>query len=1029
MKIKGFESLLKKGLKRKVKITLSVLVMFLIKGNIGFGDLIPEGNENIINQKEYEIIDQADINISATKSVRGLHIRNSNNITVNIEKIDATLKNGNMGDEEGATGLFFAYTSSDITLGDNLEINVTVENDSSKYLYITGIDNRATGSTLGNNTKTNINVLGEVGKGSLIYGMRLSNQSITTGKTSTTILGSGSEINITSAKAGSLYGIYIEDLRNKVVPIKVILEDNIKVKAEILNANNSTDNQIVTINNIHGGEIEAGDGLEVEAKAATNGGVVNIWTISNNKEGNIIIGDEAKISADLNSEAQKNNVYSITNSGNSFLEVGNKAEISAKADNANVVTAISNNTSTFMLGNESNINILGEDTKYAYGLWNTAGGNIVLGNKAIIEAYGKNTDQTFGINNKGGNIKLGEKMRISLLHISDNTGSYARGINNEGGELSIEKGAVINVKGEKEGQIVGIVTSNSSNTTLENGSTIEVSGKNDTNFVAALYNTVGDTTLKGGTNINSNGYAVYNSGGNVLINDEGYTKKIQGDISSVAGTAVTDILLDTEDSYFEGGSFQSNDGIFNLGLKNDAVWYISSSSKVTDFDIENGIVDMTQNHKGEAVEEKQYVQLDNTTGSGGTYILDISPEDRDQSGDKTDGIYITKADKEQKNYIQAGKTSITGLANHDFSDKKNASIIIASADKNVTFEGSKFSDISNIYDYTLSLEENVNGETEAENIWYVTGIKKDEGEVVERIETDLTLNYMNAVLARLELDTIHKRLGEIRDYNSENGIWARIASGEMEHDKTSGKFKNDYNMLQVGYDKRKELEKGSVFTGFAVHKRDGKTDFRNGDGKNNNIGISLYKSYAYNDNSYTDLILKYSYLDNDYKSYTSTNQKMEADYNTWSGSLSIEHGKKYKKNDWYVTPHVQLNYTIVKGADYAMNSGVKVEQRDIKSFIGRAGIYAGHDLKNSSHFVKAGVLHEFAGEYGAKITGEDTSINKKYNGEDTWVEIGIGGQFKIGKTGTTHLYYDLEKTFGSDFETNWQASMGVRMEL
>lgn len=240
---------------------------------------------------------------------------------------------------------------------------------------------------------------------------------------------------------------------------------------------------------------------------------------------------------------------------------------------------------------------------------------------------------------------------------------------------------------------------------------------------------------------------------------------------------------------------------------------------------------MTQNHKGEAVEGKQYVRIDNTTGSGGTYILDISPEDRDQGGDKTDGIYITKADKEQKNYIQAGKTSITGLANHDFSDKKNASIIIASADKNVTFEGSKFSDISNIYDYTLSLEENVNGETEAENIWYVTGIKKDEGEVVERIETDLTLNYMNAALARLELDTIHKRLGEIRDYNSENGIWARIASGEMEHDKTSGKFKNDYNMLQVGYDKRKELEKGSVFTGFAVHKRDGKTDFRNGDGK------------------------------------------------------------------------------------------------------------------------------------------------------------------------------------------------------
>ena len=445
--------------------------------------------------------------------------------------------------------------------------------------------------------------------------------------------------------------------------------------------------------------------------------------------------------------------------------------------------------------------------------------------------------------------------------------------------------------------------------------------------------------------------------------------------------------------------------------------------------MENGIVDMTQNHKGETVDGSQYVLIDNATGSGGTYILDISPEDKDQSTTKTDGIYITKADAPQNNYVQAGKTSINGLVNHDFSDKENSSIMIGASDKNVTFEGSEFSDISNVYDYTLSIEENVQGEEETENIWYVTGINKKEGEVVEKVEEDLTLNYMNAALSRLELDTIHKRLGEIRDYTSEDGVWARIVSGEMEHDKSSGKFKNDYNMLQVGYDKRKETEKGSVFTGFAVHKRDGKTDFRNGDGKNHNIGISMYKSFAYNDNSYTDIILKYSHLDNDYKSYTENNQKLEADYNTWAGSLSLEHGKKYEKNAWYVTPHVQMNYTYVKGADYSMNSGVRVEQRDIKSLIGRAGIYAGHDFKKSSHFVKAGVLHEFAGEYGAKITGEDASLNKKYSGRDTWVEVGIGGQFKVGKTGTTHLYYDVEKTFGSDFETNWQASVGVRIEL
>lgn len=907
MKIKGFESLLKKGLKRKVKITLSVLVMFLINGSIGYS--VETEIKNGITVNETGSISNVDH--TASKEVYGLNIGSHSSgdnrvLELDIEKVNVALNIGNTVDNRRvAIGI---ASRGYARIADNLVVNCEINGDYKGYVEAIAVQNAASGGgdlILGSNTKINIKAKGEyenlIAEGFSNYGGNL------------TTIGKESEINI-SASSGRIAGIRTNEGDGKIEN-KIFIEDDVKIKVGVTMVNSSEFNWVMGLLNYGGNEIIARDRLVLETKVTGEVGGKNLenYALQNRSAGNIKIGDGARITTELISKNNKYNTYAIGNFQKSELTIGNDAVISAKGENAGTIAAVYNTDSTVNIGNKSNISTFGKNNSTTIALWNTNNGKIIL---------------------------------------------------------------------------------------------------------------------KGGTNINSNGgYAVYNTGGNVKIIDEGYTKKIQGYISSSADTAVTDILLDTEDSYFEGGSFKDNGGIFNLGLKNDAVWYISSNSTVTDFDIENGIVDMTQNHKGEAVEGKQYVKIDNTTGSGGTYILDISPEDRDQGGDKTDGIYITKADKEQKNYIQAGKTSITGLANHDFSDKKNASIIIASADKNVTFEGSKFSDISNIYDYTLSLEENVNGETEAENIWYVTGIKKDEGEVVERIETDLTLNYMNAALARLELDTIHKRLGEIRDYNSENGIWARIASGEMEHDKTSGKFKNDYNMLQVGYDKRKELEKGSVFTGFAVHKRDGKTDFRNGDGKNNNIGISLYKSYAYNDNSYTDLIVKYSHIDNDYKNYTENNQKMEADYNTWAGSISLEHGKKYMKDNWYVTPHIQMNYTYVKGVDYTMNSGVKVEQRDIKSFIGRAGIYAGHDLKNSSHFVKAGVLHEFAGEYGAKITGEDTSINKKYNGEDTWVEIGIGGQFKIGKTGTTHLYYDLEKTFGSDFETNWQASMGVRMEL
>lgn len=75
---------------------------------------------------------------------------------------------------------------------------------------------------------------------------------------------------------------------------------------------------------------------------------------------------------------------------------------------------------------------------------------------------------------------------------------------------------------------------------------------------------------------------------------------------------------------------------------------VCSTNSSNKFDIENGIVDMTQNYSGETIKGKQVISIDKTSGSGGTYIMDISPEDRDQTGDKTDGINIEKADAKTK---------------------------------------------------------------------------------------------------------------------------------------------------------------------------------------------------------------------------------------------------------------------------------------------------------------------------------------------------------------------------------------------
>ena len=307
-------------------------------------------------------------------------------------------------------------------------------------------------------------------------------------------------------------------------------------------------------------------------------------------------------------------------------------------------------------------------------------------------------------------------------------------------------------------------------------------------------------------------------------------------------------------------------------------------------------------------------------------------------------------------------------------------------------------------------------------------MKEREGTVIEGVMDDLSLHYMNAGLARMEADTLHKRLGDIHDLKEGAGAWARVTSGQMESHK-DGYFKNDYTMIQAGVDKTETTATGTWTTGFAVQRKEGKADFRNGDGENESTGVALYKSWVGSDDKYLSLVGKYSHLKNVYKTYNVKNEKMEANYHTNAGTLSLEYGKRLSKEKWYVQPHAQMTYTWIEGKNYLTTSGIRAEQKDINSLIGKAGIYAGYDFGRSSHFVKAGVLHEFMGDYGVTIKGADASVTKNVDGKDSWIEIGIGGDIKVGKTDSMNVYYELEKTFGGDFETNWQATLGMRYKF
>ena len=597
----------------------------------------------------------------------------------------------------------------------------------------------------------------------------------------------------------------------------------------------------------------------------------------------------------------------------------------------------------------------------------------------------------------------------------------------------------------------------------ENGDVLDVNFKGKVSLISEKGNNAIKTKTEGqkAISILSGGQVELNAGnlneiiGNILVDGENSLLHLTGsastvtskndisvmekgkiEIDSLENKVTAKLLAQTggeisakfngANSNFTGAASlgESNDGIINLTVNNREKWNNTANSTVSSLDFNNGIVDMSY------TKDNQDLTIKNMLGENGIFVMDISTEDLKHENGKTDFINVEDADKAQTHFIEIGKNSIEELLNYDFDNKNpDKAIWFADTDQNVSFKGKTFSSLANVLDYTPIIETNKRDFSTNGTNWYITGLDKEENEVPQTVIDDLSFLY-NAAISRLELDTLHKRMGEIRNYENTQGIWFRTSAGELKSDVSDSSFENDYYMLQVGYDKKKVSEKGNWFTGFAVSRRQNDIDFRNGDGESENIGLSLYRSFAGKNNTYFDLIGKYTYLDTEYKVHNS-NSEMKADYDTWAGTLSAEFGKKYSsKNDkWYITPHAQLNYTYVNGEDYTTSTGVKVEQDNIDSLIGRIGVYAGKDFEKSSHYLKVSVLNEFMGDYGAVIKGADTSFTKKIDGDDTWTEVGIGGNFQVGNSGTTHIYYDVEKTFGSRFETQWQGTLGFRISF
>lgn len=272
-------------------------------------------------------------------------------------------------------------------------------------------------------------------------------------------------------------------------------------------------------------------------------------------------------------------------------------------------------------------------------------------------------------------------------------------------------------------------------------------------------------------------------------------------------------------------------------------------------------------------------------------------------------------------------------------------------------------------------------------------------------------------LNRTALNDVRKRLGDIRAVDGTHGVWARYNGGAFSGDRG---LDTDFHTVQFGIDTIPEVGAPRFGIAFSYTKADG--EMKHGKTEMDAYSLAFYGTKMYDSGLFIDVIGRMATADTDVT--VNVNGQKTGVMDNVALSLSGEIGMRFDLTDtFYFEPQGELTYTYVNADTLNMGGGDEFKFDSVDSLIGRVGFAAGFKCPNNfgDVYVRASAVHEFLGD--AAVTGANGQ-SLPVDGEDTWVEFGLGANFNINKN--TYVYADIERTEGAKLEEDWRANVGVR---
>ena len=994
-------------------------------------------DSNTINAKEFGIYtkEQGVVNLNATNANNTIYVETGYGISGNNSAINIDSQSGNNSIEVAQGIAIEANNGSNISLNANKGQNNIRSSDTAISVNKNNIDKDIATTR----TDTIVRIIGK--------------DNIINANTAIDNI-DGGNIEIIASENSSINGLV--NAENKA---------NTKIQGKVNYLKNNKDNAIESNNAnvlVQGNEniIEATKGI-----STVNNGIVNLQSTNSN----IIKAKEFGVYTTKNSQVNLNtvNADNIVYVDNGYGISGNNSAINIDSQSGNnsievaqgIAVEANNGSNISLNANKGQNNIKASDTAISVNKNNIDKDIDTTSTDTVVKIAGKDNiiNATTAIDNiDGGNVEIiaSENNSINgLVHAENKANTKIQGkvnyLKNDNGQSIIWADAgTIDITGtsiiQANSQQVALLANNDMNN-LNQGIITASFGQN--------------SVIKGDIIAKDNGLIKLNvsnsnddvSGliidGNILAENQGNISLDIGNNSLITGN-INDYsyLADLNNQNLKQENLAGN---ISIDFNNKSRWNVVGQSFISKINTkENNIIDMV----GYNTENKPHSLMVKEFNGDSNFVMNLNGNRQN-----TDMVYLNSGTGNYNvilaNAVTKNDIGQNGLRFATVGDKNkqvfknavayndgffNIKYQIASEDydvnneENTLYNNGDNSDLLTENRPSNNIINNIFGNNEdAVNYKLVNIEEKTLSNAGKTILNMTKANYDVAVF----MGRLDKRMGDVHYLNkNDDGIWFRLRHDRIEKDLG---YTVDGNMYELGYDKLFLKDNGQERLGLAFDYMKGSTSYDDIAGKGNNSrkGIWLYDTWIGDDGHYSDYILKWGHLENDFEiAGTKKLNLIKGNYDNDVFSASAEYGyMKNLKNDWYITPQVQLQLAKVTGADYITNQNTNVHVDDIDSIIGRAGFKLGRnfgDNKKNTFYLKADVLREFLGEQFVSVkdvTSDNEYVGFKYDYSGYWYDVGFG--FNIETKKDSYAFLDVERRFGNGNKNSYQINGGFYWAL